>query len=176
MAAKTRSELLDVTEREFEKLDTLVGPLEADIAMDKGAEETSIKDVIAHRAHWIDLFLGWYADGLAGRTVHFPAEGYKWSDLGRYNADLRARQSGMDWPAALAMLRNRHNRLLAFLRARSEAEMYGGPMRGANNAWTPGRWAEAAGPSHYRSASKYVRARLRQRKEGQGAGQIRNAD
>lgn len=30
-------------------------------------------------------------------------------------------------------------------------------MTGANNDWAPGRWAVAAGPSHYRSAAKFVR-------------------
>jgi len=48
-----------------------------------------VKDVISHRAHWIDLFLGWYKGGMAGKTVYFPAKEYKWNDLKRYNAQLR---------------------------------------------------------------------------------------
>ena len=105
MAAKSKLELLEVTEKEFEKLAKLIGPIDARTALRKGDEDTSIKDVVAHRAHWIDLFLGWYADGLAGKTVFFPAEGYKWNDLARYNSDLRKRQSELDWPDALALLR-----------------------------------------------------------------------
>lgn len=163
MAAKTKSELLVTTQRELEKLSALISPLDADTALDKGDEDTSIKDVIAHRAHWIELFLGWYDDGLAGKLVYFPAEGYKWNDLKRYNADLRETQSNLNWSGAITMLNANYGRLMSFIESSSEADLYGGPMKGANNGWTPGRWAEAAGSSHFRSASKFIRANLKRR-------------
>lgn len=164
MAAQNKKELLATTTREFEKLAALIAPLEADVAMEKDEEDTSIKDVVAHRAHWIELFLGWNADGLAGKTVHFPAEGYKWNELKRYNADLRQAQAGLDWAGASVLLTANYAKLMAFIEGCTDAELYGGPMKGAKNAWTPGRWAEAAGSSHFRSAAKHIRSRLRQRK------------
>lgn len=157
MAANSKPDLIAITEREFEKLTSFIEPIDADTALKKRDEDTSIKDVVAHRAHWIDLFLGWYADGMAGKPVYFPAEGYKWSDLKRYNADLRARQSSLGWPESVALLRTKNRDLMEFIKASSDDDLYGGPMRGANSAWTPGRWAEAAGASHYRSALKYIR-------------------
>ena len=161
MAAKSKVELLDVTQKEFEKLVKLIKSIDAHTALEKGDEDTSIKDVIAHRAHWIDLFLGWHADGLAGKTVYFLAKGYKWNDLKRYNSDLRKRQSDLDWPDAVALLRANNDKLIDFIQGSSEDDLYSGPMKGANNAWTPGRWAEAAGPSHFRSASKFLRSSLK---------------
>ncbi len=160
-SAATKADLLAVTAKEYGKLSKLIAPIDAATALATDDDDRSIKDVIAHRAHWIDLFLGWYADGQAGKEVHFPAEGYKWNDLKRYNADLRERQKDLDWDAARAMLEARHGGLTSFLEGRSEAELYGGPMQGAKNDWTTGRWAEATGPSHYRSAAKYIRARLK---------------
>ena len=164
MAATSKAELLVISQREFAKLAELIEAVDAEVALQKDADDTSIKDVIAHRAHWIDLFLGWHADGLAGKAVHFPAEGYKWNDLKRYNADLRAKQSSLDWSDALDMLHDRFDALLSFIESRSDEQLYGGPMKGAKNNWTPGRWAEAAGPSHLRSAAKYVRTCLRDAK------------
>ncbi|PJI84303.1 hypothetical protein BC777_3845 [Yoonia maricola] len=161
MAATSKTELIAVTQKEYAKLQKLTASIDAPTAMQKREEDTSIKDVIAHRAHWIALYLDWYADGLAGKTVYFPAEGYKWNDLKRYNADLRARQADMDWPQAVALLQANYDQLMAFLQRTSDAQLYGGPMQGANNKWTPGRWAEAAGPSHFRSAAKYLRGCLR---------------
>lgn len=161
MAATSQAELLKVADAEFAKLTRLCAALTEDVAMVKDAENTSIKDVIAHRAHWIGLFFGWYTDGLAGEEVHFPAPGYKWNELKRYNAELRAQQVGLGWSAAWADLLSAHVRLRAFIAERDDAALYAGPMLGARNAWTPGRWAEAAGPSHYRSAAKYIRTRLR---------------
>ncbi|MCI2400697.1 ClbS/DfsB family four-helix bundle protein [Aliiroseovarius subalbicans] len=160
-AATVKADLIAVTEKEWAKLAKLMDSLDPDFACVKREEDTSIKDVIGHRAHWITLFLGWYADGKAGKTVHFPAEGYKWNDLKAFNADLRAKQSGMGWDDVRTMLAQSHARLIDFYATHDDAALYGGPMKGANNAWTPGRWSEAAGASHYRSAAKWIRACLR---------------
>ncbi len=161
MAASSKEELQTVTRKEFDKLSALIATVDDATALQKDEDGVSIKDVVAHRAHWIDLFLGWYRDGAAGKTVHFPAEGYKWNDLKRYNANLRAQQVDLGWAAATNMLDRKYAALTEFIDALPEADLYGGPMKGAHNKWTPGRWAEAAGPSHFRSAAKYIRGRLR---------------
>lgn len=162
MAATHKKDLLEIAGKEYGKLAALLDQVEAALACEKDADDTSIKDVVGHRAHWIALFLGWYADGRAGREVCFPAKGYKWNELKRYNADLRRWQSDLDWPAACKLLAENHAKLTAFIEGLSQDALYGGPMEGAKNAWTTGRWAEAAGPSHYRSASKYIRKRLKE--------------
>lgn len=160
-AATTKADLLAVHYTEYRKLSKLIADIGNDEAMRKHADDTSIKDVIAHRATWIDLFLGWYRDGQAGKPVAFPAPGYKWSELKRFNAYMRASQMDLGWDAARQAFHDAHRRLTAFLESLDDAALYGGPMKGAQNAWTPGRWAEAAGPSHYRSAAKWIRACLR---------------
>ncbi|MEO1305794.1 MAG: ClbS/DfsB family four-helix bundle protein [Pseudomonadota bacterium] len=161
-AALNKADLISVTETEWDKLWTLLERVPEAIVLLKDDDETSIKDIVAHRAHWIDLFLGWYKAGVSGEDVHFPAEGYKWNDLKRYNRDLRARQADLSWDQAKQALVSRNRTLLKFLTGLSEDDLYAGPMPGAKNTWTTGRWAEAAGPSHYRSAAKYIRQRLKQ--------------
>ena len=161
MAAKSKSDLLEITVKEFNKFNKLIDSIDAEVAMKKRDENTSIKDVVAHRAHWIGLFLGWYADGIEEKTVYFPAEGYKWNDLKRYNSDLKNSQSNMGWSEAVTMFQQQYQALIEFIENHSNQELYDGPMKGANNAWTPGRWAEAAGPSHFRSASKFIRTALK---------------
>lgn len=160
-AATNKADLLSVTQNDFARLVALVADIPADQAMRKREDDTSIKDVIAHRAHWITLFLGWYRDGQAGRAVYFPAQGYKWNDLKAYNAKLRVDQRALDWQGAKSQLGQAFDQLTDFIESTSNADLYGGPMKGANNAWTTGRWAEAAGPSHFRSAAKWIRACLR---------------
>lgn len=161
MAAQNKDELLDGSQKEFEKLKKLISTVNSPSALIKDDDDTSIKDVVAHRAHWIDLFLGWYFDGLAGKPVFFPAEGYKWNELKRYNANLRAQQTDLGWDEAVEMLQECYVRLIRFIESSTNEELYGSPMKGANNNWKPGRWAEAAGPSHFRSAAKYIRSRLK---------------
>lgn len=162
MPAKSKADLLAVTQAQYSKLKALidlVGPHQAMIPDEDGI---TLKDIVAHRAHWIDLFLGWYHDGQKGRTPYFPAKGFKWNDLKRYNADLRAAQKHLDWDAACAMLAKNAEALLGLIESLDDAALYSGQMKGASSKWTVGRWAEAAGGSHYRSAAKYIRARRKE--------------
>ncbi len=89
-AATTKADLLAVTTKDYAKLAKLIAAIPDEQAFRKREDDTSIKDVIAHRAHWTDLFLGWYRDRLAGNPVYFPAKGNMWNDLKVYNAQLRA--------------------------------------------------------------------------------------
>jgi hypothetical protein len=162
-AATNKADLLAVTQKEFAKLDALLDsvPPQARLAPDPDAEGTTLKDIVGHRAAWIDLFLGWYRQGQTGAQVPMPAPGYKWNELKRFNADLRVAQAEMGWQDARALLHRNHEHLLAFIRGLGDDGLYAAPMQGGGNAWPPGRWAEAAGASHYRSAAKYIRSRLR---------------
>lgn len=161
MGAQTKEELLAVCRKEFVNLQGIIKKIPAELALVKDRDDTSIKDVIGQRTHWVELFLGWYREGLVGKDVHYLAEGYKWNELERYNADLRAQQASMGWHDAQLAFHNAYSDLITFLESSSDAELFGGPMAGAMNDWTPGRWAEGAGPSHFRSAAKYILARLR---------------
>lgn len=160
-AATNKAGLLEVSDKEFVKLTRLLDDIDPDLVERPFEDGWSIKDVIAHRAHWIDLFLGWYRDGRAGKEVAFPAPGYKWNQLKAYNAELRNKQSNMSWPEVRIALLAAHDALTSLVGDLSDTALYGGPMKGGKNDWTTGRWAEAAGPSHYRSAAKFVRASLR---------------
>lgn len=161
MPATSKDELLAVTEKEYAKLAKLLGEVDLKTAMKKRAESTSLKDIVGHRAHWIALFLGWYKDGMAGKEVCFPAPGYKWNQLKEYNKALRQKQSDLSWEDAKQQLQSNHLKLLRFIKSHTDQELYGAAMAGAKNNWTTGRWAEAAGPSHYRSAAKFFRECLR---------------
>ncbi len=133
MACTNKSCLIALAEKDFAKLRKLIGTIDPETAA-LGTDGVTIKDVIGHRAHWLDLFFGWHTDGAMGKKVFFPAKGYKWNDLKRYNADLRARQADLDWSAVCDLLEDRHAQLIAFLTDHSDTDLYSAPMKGANNA------------------------------------------
>jgi len=58
MVAPSKADLLEIIKKEWAKLSDLPGMFGAEIAM-QPFDDTSIKDVVRHRAHWIDLFPGW---------------------------------------------------------------------------------------------------------------------
>lgn len=88
----------------------------------KRTKDTSLKDVNGHRAHWIELFLGWYKDGMTGKEVFFPAKGYKWNQLKEYNKNLRAQQANLDWTDVRNQLHTNHKKLVRFIKARPRAQ------------------------------------------------------
>jgi hypothetical protein len=89
-----------------------------------------------------------------------PDHGVKWNQLKPYNEGLRERYRDVPWDEALARFRAAHARLRDWMERADDATLYGGPMPGGTG-WTAGRYAEAAGPSHYRSAAKVIRGYLR---------------
>ncbi len=158
MVAKTKAELRAVAETEFDKLRTLLAGIDGDLALTPHPDDgITIKDTLAHRAHWIDLFFGWYENGAAGKPVHVPAEGYNWGQLKAYNAGVRERTAGITWDQARTRLARGHERLLRFIDDRSDADLYGPRQYDWQGSYPLGRWVESAGPSHYRSAAKYIR-------------------
>ncbi len=158
MPAKSKVDLIAVTEKEFSRLEKILKETDESVALTPHPDDgITIKDTVAHRAHWIDLFFGWVDDGAAGRPVHVPAKGVKWNQLKAYNAHVRQRMAGMSWAEVTARLQAGHDRLTDFLAEQTEADLYGAHPHGWQGTWPLGRWAEAAGASHYRSAAKYIR-------------------
>lgn len=156
-AAKNRAELISVTEKEFAKLTGILASVGAGFAIHKCEEDIGIKDVIGHCAHWINMFFHWYQQGQDSGKADIPVKGYKWSQLKEYNARIRDDQANLSWENVRVMLENSHAQLTEFIETKSNDDLYNAPMKGGNGKWSTGRFAEAAGASHYRSASKYVR-------------------
>ena len=161
-AATNKADLLAVFDSELAKLrKTLDGLDEAAGARTAPGDTATVKGILAHRTQWIGLFLGWHADGAAGRTVHIPAEGYKWNELKAYNAPLYARGDSVPLSKLLAEFEAATARLRAFIEARDDAELYTPGVPAWTGKWTLGRYAESAGPAHFRSANAYIRKALR---------------
>ncbi|MEO1483438.1 MAG: ClbS/DfsB family four-helix bundle protein [Myxococcota bacterium] len=160
-AATSKAALLAVTEKEFDHLWTTLSDIDERSALEPDADGTSIRDVVVHRAHWIELYLGWYRDGVAGKPVETPAPGYKWNQLKAYNAKVREQNRNVTWKTAKQRLRRKHTALLKLLSSLSDQELYGAKKFDWTNTWTLGRWGESSGASHYRSARGFVRKHLR---------------
>ncbi|WP_424969852.1 ClbS/DfsB family four-helix bundle protein [Dinoroseobacter sp. S76] len=165
-AATNKADLIAICAKEYAKLSRLIAPLTEAEATAPGPEGVSIKDTVGHRAHWIGLYLGWVTEGRAGAEVQTPAPGYKWSELKAYNAQLREAQAGRGWETVQTDLAEGHERLMAFLAGESDESLYTPHLMPWMNDWTLGRWAEASGASHYRSAAKVIRKIIRDQVAG----------
>lgn len=161
-AATTKAELLAVIEAEHAKLQRLLDAVdEASAVWSDASGEVTVKAIIAHRTHWLDLFWRWYEGGVRGEPVETPAPGYKWNQLKAYNAPIYAAAGARSWRDIAAAFDDAHAQFVKRVTALDEATLYT-PRRFAwLNDWTLGRWAESASASHYRSAAKFIRAARR---------------
>lgn len=158
MAATTKDDLIALTEKEFAKLQTILEDVDETLATTPHPQDgVTIKDTVLHRVHWINLFFKWRKDGEAGKEVVTPAPGYKWNALKEYNAKIREETRDVPWPAARDRLKRAHRKLVKLLSELDDKTLYGESPYAWTNKWTLGRWAESSGPSHYRSAAKYIR-------------------
>ena len=162
-AATNKADLLTSFDKEYAKLaKTLDGIDEASASLHTDDDKTTIKGILAHRIHWFGLFFGWYETGRAGQTVEIPAPGYKWNQLKAYNAPIYAAGNDRAWPDLLADFQAGAEKLRDFLDARDDTELYTPDRYDWTGKWGVGRWAESAGPAHFRSANTYIRKVIRQ--------------
>lgn len=159
--ATNKADLFEVTQKEFEKLTKCLADIDHKMADIQCEDGISIKHVVGHRAHWTEMFFYWYHQGLETGVAHIPTRDHNWGELKEFNAQLRKDQAPLSWPEVRVMLEDSHAELMEFITSMSNDDLYAAPMKGGGNHWTTGRWAEASGASHYRSASKFVRACLR---------------
>lgn len=155
-AATTRAALLAATVDEWSKLQALLACFDEASAHDADAEDTSAIRIVGHRAAWINLYFAWCKAAAAGDPLDMPAPGFKWSQLEALNAQIHRAQKNWTWDKAVATLEAAHVRLMDDINGATENELYGKPLA-PGLKWTRGRYAEAAGSSHYRSARKVLR-------------------
>lgn len=159
-AATTKAALLTATEKEWAKLSKLLAQFDETSASKADEDGYSALRIIGHRAAWIDLYFDWCAAAAKGDAPAMPAPGYKWNETAALNAKIYDEQKDWSWAHALAALTAGHRRLVDDIQIASEKALYGAPLAPGLN-WTKGRYAEAAGPSHYRSAAKALRKIMR---------------
>lgn len=161
-AASNKSDLLAVFDRDLAKLRKTLDDIDEEQSFLSAPDDTTtIKGIIAHRTHWMGMFHGWYEDGVAGREVYVPAKGYKWNQLKAYNAPLYAKGDETPWADLLSEFEAACDKLRRFIEAHDDHDLYTGGAHPWTGKWTLGRFAEASGPSHFRSANTYIRKALR---------------
>ncbi|MEL6913172.1 MAG: ClbS/DfsB family four-helix bundle protein [Pseudomonadota bacterium] len=159
-AATNKDDLLSATHAEYRKLLALVERFDAKRAKVSDASGYSAQRIVGHRAAWIDLFFGWCRDADAGITPRMPKAGYLWRNTPELSDEIWAEQRQMTWREIVALLDKKHAAFVEFLEGQDDDALYAKPMS-PGLKWTRGRYAEAVGPAHYRSAAKYMRGLLR---------------
>ncbi len=120
----TKSQLLDASQKEFQKLDTYLAsltPEQMSAQLTPGA--WTIKDVLAHLYEWQQMFFRWYEAGLRSETPAVPAPGYKWSQLPALNQAIYEKFRDLPPEEVLGMFRASHQKTVQFMEETPEADL-----------------------------------------------------
>ena len=85
---KTRAELNDQVRSTFEKLSVELEAAGPQAGLLPCVDDWSVKDLLAVRVWWTESVVDWIEAGRRGESPITPAEGYRWSETPRLNADV----------------------------------------------------------------------------------------
>ncbi|WP_034950721.1 colibactin self-protection protein ClbS [Erwinia oleae] len=111
----------------------------------------SVANLVSYLIGWGELVLHWHNQEAKGKTIIFPADGYKWNELGRLAQKFyRDYEDITEYEVLLARLKENKQQLVALIERFSNDELYGKPWY---NKWTRGRMIQFNTASPYKNAS-----------------------
>ena len=85
---KTRTELTDYLGSTYAKLRAELDAAGPRLGSMPCVDDWSVKDLLAVRVWWTEHVIDWVEAGIRGEKPVTPAEGYRWKDTPRLNADI----------------------------------------------------------------------------------------
>lgn len=96
---KSKQELLDLSRKNFNKLNDFIDaldPTERDLEFPPGTMNRNIRDVLAHLHDWHLMMLEWYKIGMSGEKPEMPAPGYTWKTTPELNRAIWEKNLSLD--------------------------------------------------------------------------------
>jgi hypothetical protein len=163
MVPKTKSDLLESTVHEREKLEEkIAGMTPKELVFPGSMGEWSVKDILQHLVDWEQRWIGWYEAGKRGETVHTPEPGYNWRQMGLLNEVYRQKHINRPLADVMDDFHSSHAQIMDVVRLIPEEEMlsiglYSWTGRLPLVAWISGNTCE-----HYHWAIQMIHpARIR---------------
>ena len=156
---KNKSELLELSGKNFVRLNSLVDSYSSDLLQDEFPEgylNRNIRDVLAHLHHWHLLLLQWYEIGMAGERPDMPAKGYTWKSMPDLNREIRKKYQNTDLHRVRKMLQKSFNQVMAIIEKHTDAELFEKKRYNWTGSTSLGAYLISATSSHYDWAYKLI--------------------
>lgn len=124
MAEKTRNRIIMLLEKERSKLNELLKELPVDEFEKPGVVgDWSVKDVLAHLAHWEEGMLTWLKIARDGIDVTGPEEGLKWKDMKEFNRRIYEAHKNEPLEEVMQYFHLNHEKFLNMVKQISDDEL-----------------------------------------------------
>ena len=175
---KTKAELVQAANNQFEKMWLLIGSMSEDemnTPFDFGGNpklreahwkrDRNVRDVLIHLFEWHQMLIGWINSNQKGEAKPFLPEPYNWKTYGDMNIGLWEKHQPTDYEASKKMLTASHEEALELFGKFSETELFESKHFPWTGTTTLGSYCISATSSHYDWAIKKIKAHIKICKE-----------
>lgn len=159
---RTRTDLTEQLDSTFSKLR---------IELDNGGsrlgslpciEDWTVKDLLAVRVWWTENVVDWVEAGRRGETPITPAEGYKWKETPRLNADIVKAARRRSYRSVRAQLEQGYASVMKLIDELTDVELlHAGTFEWAGK-YPISRWLSLNTVRQYTTARTFIRRAIRE--------------
>lgn len=164
---QTRAELTELTRSSFEKLQIELDQAGPSVGELHCVDEWTVKDLLAVRAWWTESVVAWIEAGRREESPALPAEGYRWNETPRLNADIVERSQRESYRAIRTRLAEGFERVMLTIDSLDDSELLGVGVFAWTGKYPISRWISINTARQYSTARTLVRRALR---ESRGRG------
>lgn len=161
---QSRSDLLDLVTTSYEKLRADIDRAGPDVAALPSVGAWTVKDLLAVRAWWTERVADWIEAGRRGESPVTPAQGYRWNETPRLNADVVAEAKGESYRAIRDRLERGFARIVRTIDSLDDRELLDAGVYRWAGKWPLARWISINTARQYATARTFVRRALRSRR------------
>ncbi len=161
---KTRQELLDLVQTNFEKLRKELETAGPKVGSLHCVDDWSIKDLLAVRVWWTEKVIDWVEAGMRGENPVTPADGYRWKETPRLNADIVRRSRRESYRSIRVRLQQGYERVIPTIDSLSDHQLLDVGVFQWAGSYPVSRWLSLNTSRQYETARTLVRRALRVQK------------
>ena len=157
---KSKTQLLDLSEANFQKLKNFIDGMSEEVqAQDfpEGTMNRNIRDVLTHLHHWHLMFLEWYKIGMRGVKPEMPAPGYSWKTTPDLNLWIWEKYQSTDLITAKELLEKSYSDVRKIIESHSDEELFEKKRYKWTGSTSLGAYLISATSSHYDWAFKLIK-------------------
>ncbi len=160
---QTRADLVESVRSTWQKLDDELEAAGPGAGKLHCVDDWRVKDLLAVRAWWTEHVIDWIDAGRRGATPVTPAEGYRWSETPRLNADIVRKHRRESYRSIRERLRQGYERVEQTIDALDDHELLDVGVYAWAGKYPLARWISINTARQYTTARTFVRRALKQK-------------
>lgn len=157
---KSKTELLNLSEKNYQKLINLIENLPTEKqnqALPEGTMNRNIRDVLGHLYHWHLMFLNWYEVGMKGEKPKMPAAGYTWKMTPELNHKIWDKCQNLALERVKIEFEETHLQIIEIIEEHTDTELFTKQYYKWTNTTSLGAYLISTSSSHYDWAWKLIK-------------------